>query len=107
MEKIYRDQKVSYWWSGKKRKIEKYVSKCMTCAQVNADHQQPYAELQQPEISEWKCDKMTMYFVTKLPNTSRGNDMVMVMMYQWTKSVRFVATKVSEKSENLEKLILC
>ncbi|GJU54059.1 putative reverse transcriptase domain-containing protein [Tanacetum coccineum] len=36
---------------------------------VKAEHQRPSSLLQQPEIPEWKWDKITMDFITKLPRT--------------------------------------
>ncbi|GKG40376.1 hypothetical protein Tco_0467153, partial [Tanacetum coccineum] len=50
-----------------KRDIATYVSKCLTCSKVKAEHQRPLGLLQQPEILEWKWDKITMDFITKLP----------------------------------------
>ncbi|XP_052620961.1 uncharacterized protein LOC111893627 [Lactuca sativa] len=102
--KMYRNLKSEYWWPGMKREIAKYVSACVTCSQVKADHQKPYGELQQPEIPEWKWDKVTMDFVTKLPRTSRGNDMIWVIIDRLTKSAHFLATKEKEKLEELAKL---
>ncbi|GJS13241.1 integrase, catalytic region, zinc finger, CCHC-type containing protein [Tanacetum coccineum] len=52
---------------GMKRDIATYVSKCLTCSKVKAEHQRPSGLLQQPEIPEWKWDKITMDFITKLP----------------------------------------
>ncbi|GJT05567.1 putative reverse transcriptase domain-containing protein [Tanacetum coccineum] len=37
-----------------KTEIATYVSKCLTCAKVKAEHQKPYGLLQQPEIPVWK-----------------------------------------------------
>ncbi|GJR94317.1 putative reverse transcriptase domain-containing protein [Tanacetum coccineum] len=37
---------------------------------VKAKHQRPSGLLQQPEIPEWKWDKITMDFITKLPRTN-------------------------------------
>ncbi|GKA33617.1 putative reverse transcriptase domain-containing protein [Tanacetum coccineum] len=39
-----------------KRDIPTYVSKCLTCSKVKAEHQRPLDLLQQPEIPEWKWD---------------------------------------------------
>ncbi|GKB16419.1 putative reverse transcriptase domain-containing protein [Tanacetum coccineum] len=36
----------------------------------------PSGLLQQPEIPEWKWDKITMDFITKLPRTKSGHDMI-------------------------------
>ncbi|GJV95181.1 hypothetical protein Tco_1546758 [Tanacetum coccineum] len=50
-----------------KADIATYVSKCLTCARVKAEHQRPTGLLVQPEIPEWKWDNITMEFNTKLP----------------------------------------
>ncbi|GKG02578.1 putative reverse transcriptase domain-containing protein, partial [Tanacetum coccineum] len=53
-----------------KANIATYVSMCLTCAKVKAEHQRPSGLLVQIEIPEWKWDNITMDFVTKLPKTS-------------------------------------
>ncbi|GJZ15185.1 putative reverse transcriptase domain-containing protein [Tanacetum coccineum] len=63
-DKMYQDLKKLYWWSNMKAEIATYVSKCLTCAKVKAEHQKPSGLLQQPEIPEWKWEKITMDFVT-------------------------------------------
>nr|GEZ13169.1 putative reverse transcriptase domain-containing protein [Tanacetum cinerariifolium] len=52
--------------------IATYVSKCLTCAKVKAEHQKPSGLLVQPKIPEWKWDNITMDFVTKLPKSSQA-----------------------------------
>ncbi|GJU15211.1 putative reverse transcriptase domain-containing protein [Tanacetum coccineum] len=71
-EKIYQDMKKLYWWPNMKADIATYVSKCLTCAKVKAEHQRPSGLLVQPEIPQWKWDNITMDFVTKLPKSSQG-----------------------------------
>ncbi|KAA3480523.1 DNA/RNA polymerases superfamily protein [Gossypium australe] len=44
--KMYNDLKKSYWRSGMKRDISKFVSKCLICQQVKAEHQVPSSLLQ-------------------------------------------------------------
>ena len=36
--KIYQDLKTSYWWSGMKRDVSEFVTKCMVCQKVKAKH---------------------------------------------------------------------
>ncbi|GJW17494.1 putative reverse transcriptase domain-containing protein, partial [Tanacetum coccineum] len=69
-DKMYQDMKKLYWWPNMKANIATYVSKCLTCAKVKAEHQRPSGLLVQPEISQWKWDNITMDFVTKLPKSS-------------------------------------
>ncbi|GJV54238.1 putative reverse transcriptase domain-containing protein [Tanacetum coccineum] len=52
--KMYQDLKQLYWWPKMKANIATYVSKCLTCSKVKAEHQKPSGLLVQPEIPEWK-----------------------------------------------------
>nr|GEZ66654.1 putative reverse transcriptase domain-containing protein [Tanacetum cinerariifolium] len=71
-EKRYQDVKKLYWWPNMKADIPTYVSKCLTCARVKAEHQRSSRLLVQPTIPEWKWDNITMDFITKLPKSSQG-----------------------------------
>ncbi|GKA28114.1 putative reverse transcriptase domain-containing protein [Tanacetum coccineum] len=75
-DKMYQDLKKLYWWLNMKAEIATYVSKCLTCAKVKAEHQKPSGLLQQPEISEWKWKKITMDFVSGLPRMPSGYDSI-------------------------------
>ncbi|GJZ95341.1 putative reverse transcriptase domain-containing protein [Tanacetum coccineum] len=79
-EKMYQDVKKLFWWPNMKADIATYVSKCLTCARVKAEHQRPSGLLVQPEIPEWKWDNITMDFITKLPRSSQGFDTIWVIV---------------------------
>ncbi|GKA22262.1 putative reverse transcriptase domain-containing protein [Tanacetum coccineum] len=49
-DKMYYDLRDRYWWPGMKKDIAEYVTKCLTCLKVKAEHQRPSGLLQQPEI---------------------------------------------------------
>ncbi|GJZ22189.1 putative reverse transcriptase domain-containing protein [Tanacetum coccineum] len=51
--KMYQDLKLLYWWPNMKADIAMYVSKCLTCAKVKAEHQKLSGLMQQPEIPVW------------------------------------------------------
>ncbi|GJV91523.1 putative reverse transcriptase domain-containing protein [Tanacetum coccineum] len=40
-DKMYQDLKKLYWWPNMKAYIATYVSKCLTCSKVKAEHQKP------------------------------------------------------------------
>ncbi|GKA27469.1 putative reverse transcriptase domain-containing protein [Tanacetum coccineum] len=76
VDKMYHDLRDMYWWSGMKRDMAIYVSKCLTCAKVKDEHQIPSGLLQKPKIPEWKWDKITMDLITKLPRSRSGHDAI-------------------------------
>ena len=39
--KMYKDLGRQYWWSGMKKSVAEFVSRCLTCQQVKAEHQRP------------------------------------------------------------------
>ena len=39
--KMYRTLREHYWWQGMKRDIVEFVSKCLVCQQVKAEHRKP------------------------------------------------------------------
>nr|GEX41197.1 putative reverse transcriptase domain-containing protein [Tanacetum cinerariifolium] len=73
-----------YCWPNMKADIAIYVSKCLTCAKVKAEHQKPSGLLVQPKIPEWKWDNITMDFVTKLPKSSQGYDTIWMIVDRLT-----------------------
>nr|GEW69519.1 putative reverse transcriptase domain-containing protein [Tanacetum cinerariifolium] len=73
-DKMYQDMKKLYWWPNMKDNIATYMSKCLTCAKLKAEHQNPSGLLVQPAILEWKWDNITMDFITKLQKLVREKD---------------------------------
>ncbi|KAJ9544488.1 hypothetical protein OSB04_024195 [Centaurea solstitialis] len=103
-DKMYKGLKEHYWWPGMKKDIATYVSKCLTCARIKAEHQKPSGLLQQPEILEWKWEQISMDFVTKLPKTKKGHDSIWVIVDRLTKSAHFLPIKESFSIDRLAQL---
>ncbi|GKB87443.1 putative reverse transcriptase domain-containing protein, partial [Tanacetum coccineum] len=105
-DKMYQDLKKLYWWPNMKAKISTYVSKCLTCARVKAKCQKPSSLLVQPMIPVWKWENITMDFVTKLPKTSFGQDVIWVIVDRLTKSAHFLPMKETDSMEKLTRQYL-
>nr|GFC10375.1 putative reverse transcriptase domain-containing protein [Tanacetum cinerariifolium]GFC10413.1 putative reverse transcriptase domain-containing protein [Tanacetum cinerariifolium] len=73
-DKMYYDLRDMYWWSGMKKEIAVYVSKCLTCAKVKAEHQRP------------------------------GHDAIWVIVERLTKSAYFLAIREDYSMEKLARL---
>ncbi|GJS99452.1 putative reverse transcriptase domain-containing protein [Tanacetum coccineum] len=105
-EKMYQDMKKLYWWPNMKVYITTYVSKCLTCARVKAEHQRSSGLLVQPEIPEWKWDNITMDFITKLPRSSQGFDTIWVIVDRLTKFAHFLPIRENDPLDKLARLYL-
>nr|GEU76278.1 putative reverse transcriptase domain, ribonuclease H-like domain, aspartic peptidase domain protein [Tanacetum cinerariifolium] len=105
-EKMYRDIKKLYWWPNMKANIATYVSKCLTCAKVKAEHQIPLRLLVQPKIPEWKWDNITIDFVTKLPKSSQGYETIWVIVDRLTKSAIFMPIREIDPLDKMARMYL-
>nr|GEW40084.1 putative reverse transcriptase domain-containing protein [Tanacetum cinerariifolium] len=104
--KMYQDMKKLYWWPNMKAEIATYVSKCMTCAKVKAEYMKLSGLLVQPKIPQRKWENITMDFVTKLPKTAAGQDMIWVIVDRLTKSAHFLPAKENDSMEKLTRQYL-
>ncbi|KAK5802526.1 hypothetical protein PVK06_030126 [Gossypium arboreum] len=102
--KMYNDLKRRFWWHGMKRDISDFVSRCLICQQVKAEHQVPSGLLQSITIPEWKWDRVTMDFVSGLPLSASKKDAVWVVVDRLTKSAHFVPVRTDFSMEKLAEL---
>ncbi|GKD29042.1 putative reverse transcriptase domain-containing protein [Tanacetum coccineum] len=105
-DKMYQDLKKLYWWPNMKSEIATYLSKCMTCAKVKAEYQKPFSLLVQLVIPVWKWESIIMDFVTKLPKTTSGQDIIWVIVDRLTKSAHFLPMKETDTMEKLTRQYL-
>ena len=104
--KMYQDLKVSYWWSGMKRDVSEFVTKCLVCQKVKAEHQVPLGLLQPIRIPEWKWDQITMDFVVGLSLTRRKHDSIWVVVDRLTKSAHFLQVRIDYSLDKLAELYI-
>ena len=102
--KMYQDMKQYYWWRGMKKDIYEYMSKCLMCQQVKAEHQVPSGLLNPFPIAQWKWDNITMDFVSGFPLTQRNQEAVWVIVDRLTKSAHFLPVRLDYSMDHLTKL---
>nr|GEV98144.1 uncharacterized mitochondrial protein AtMg00810-like [Tanacetum cinerariifolium] len=73
---------------------------------LKAELQKPFGLLVQPEILEWKRERITIDFITKLPKTANGYDTIWVIVDCVTKSAHFLPMKENDPMEKLMKLYM-
>nr|GFA02053.1 reverse transcriptase domain-containing protein [Tanacetum cinerariifolium] len=66
----------------------------------------PSGLLVQPKIPKWKWDNITIDFVTKLPKSSQGYDIIWVIVDRLTKSAIFTPMRETDPMEKLARMYL-
>src|SRR4051812_43238595 len=97
--KMYHDLQRQFRWPRMKRDVAGYVSTCMTCQRIKAEHQRPGGEIVPLEIPKWKWDHITMDFVTGLPRTAQGHDAIWVIVDRFTKSAHFLPIRGTDTTD--------
>ena len=77
---MYHDLRQTFWWSGMKPEIARYVSECDTCQRVKASHLKVAETLQPLPIPSWKWEDISMDFIVGLPPTSQRHDSIWVIV---------------------------
>nr|GFD24281.1 retrotransposable element Tf2 [Tanacetum cinerariifolium] len=93
-----------------KRDVATFVSRCLICQRVKIEHQRASGLLQPLDIPVWKWDKISIDFVTGLPQTQRGHDAIWVVVDRLTKSAHFLPIRkdysVSKLAETFQQEIV-
>ena len=87
-----------------KKDVVEFVSRCLICQQVKAEHQRLVELLQSLPIPQWKWEKITMDFMVGLLRCQSGYDAIWVIVDRLTKSTHFLPMKNSDSIETLAEL---
>ncbi|KAA3473958.1 DNA/RNA polymerases superfamily protein [Gossypium australe] len=81
-----------------------FVSKCLICQQVKAEHQLPLGLLQSVKILLCKWERIAMDFISGLPLTPTKKDSMWVIVDRLTKSAHFIPVRTDYSLQKLAKL---
>uniref|UniRef100_A0A7N2LFY1 RNA-directed DNA polymerase n=1 Tax=Quercus lobata TaxID=97700 RepID=A0A7N2LFY1_QUELO len=102
--KMYHDLRENFWWNNMKREIAHFVEQCLTCQQVKVLHQRPSGLLQPLPIPQWKWEKITMDFLSRLPRSPKGHDAIWVIVDRMTKTANFLPIRMNYTLDQLAQL---
>jgi hypothetical protein len=91
--KMRADLKPLFFWKGMKVDIVNFVTRCLECQQVKAEHRHPTGLLQPHAILESKWEIFSMDFIVGLPQTARRHDSIFVVVDTLTKSAHFIPVR--------------
>src|SRR5260370_40021674 len=81
-----------YYWPGMRKSIQQYIQQCQSCQANKASHQLPIGLLQSLDIPGKRWETVSMDLITKLPETTKGNDAIIVFVDKFSKMVHYAAT---------------
>ena len=89
-----------------KKDVADFVSRCIICQQVKAEHQKLLRTLHPLSILEWKWEHINMDFIVGLPRTQAGYDAIWVIVDRLTKSAHFLAIRNNFSLDKMVKLYI-
>jgi hypothetical protein len=98
--------KSHYFWPGMKKYIVEYITRCMECQKVKAEHRHPTGLLQPLPIPEWKWEVVTMDFITGFPRTGKQHDSIMVVVDKLMKYSHFIPLKTTHKASDVADIFM-
>ena len=93
-----------YWWPGWASDVHEYVKRCDACARNKSKADKPGGLLQPLPIPNAPWEDVSMDFITRLPETMRGHDAILVFCDRLTKMVHFAATTTDVGAEETARL---
>jgi hypothetical protein len=92
-----------FFWSKKRRGVERYVSRCMTCnkAKSRLNPHGLYMPLPVPSVP-W--EDISMDFFLGLPRTKRGRDNIFIVVDRFSKMAHFITCHKSDNASHVADL---
>ena len=89
-----------------KKEVAEYLTRCLECQQIKAEHQHPAALLQPLPVPEWKWETISMDFITSLPKTKKNNDSIMVVLDKLSKLAHFIPVQSTFKAVQIAHIFM-
>lgn len=94
-----------YYWPTQYRTVDQYVRSCLQCQLMKAHRPRNQGLLKPLQIAEGRWRHLSMDFVTGLPKTIDGQDMILVVVDRFSKRAHFVACRETLTSQGVIDLL--
>jgi hypothetical protein len=105
-QKMTETVRSQFFWLGMKNDVVDYITRCMECQKMKAEHRHPMGLLRPLPIPEKKWEVITIDFITKLTRTTRQHDSIMVVVDKLTKVSHFVPVKTTHTTTNISEIYM-
>lgn len=95
-----------FYWKGMVNMVKRYCNQCVQCQKNNTSTQRLQGLFCPLPIPEGRWTDVTMDFVTGLPGTVNGNDMIMVICDRMSKMAHFIPVKKSLTAEQCARVFI-
>ena len=95
-----------FWWPSLDNDCRAFVKGCAQCQRNKASTRRYAGLLQQHDMATQKWEQVSMDFITHLPKTAAGNDMILVVVDTLTKMTHFIPCTEHCTAEDTARLLL-
>lgn len=93
-----------YYWPSMTKDIRKFVQTCLQCQLMKRYRHQANGPLHPLPVPEGRWIDISVDFITGLPTTKNGFDMIMVVCDRFSKRIHLIATKKTATSTDVIRL---
>ncbi|GJP79414.1 hypothetical protein CLOP_g9648 [Closterium sp. NIES-67] len=86
--------------------VQKFVTSCDTCQRMKSTKQKKAGVLQPLPVPEQPWQVVSLDFITGLPPTSRGQDVILVVIDKFSKMGHFISTHTTTRTEETAQLFV-
>ena len=97
--KLLKQVRRQFYWKDMAKDVAKFCEECIICQEHKQSTQAPIGNLQPLDAPSHAFEQVTMDFVTHLPQTARGFDVVFTVVDRFSKLVRFIPCKTTCNAE--------
>lgn len=105
-EKTYGTVARYYWWPNMAKYIKNFVSSCDYCQRVKSSNQPPVGLLLPIAIPQERWEVISMDFITGLPKTQVGNDMIMTIVDKLSKRAHFLPAHMIDDARDIANIFI-